>query len=121
MYSWDRSLQWQHYSNRSAIIGHSNGHNCVVFMCCGVTIRAGRYLGYARLRVTYLLQAEAASGSAIGAVIAAALAAKHTVPIHATLYVIRKAIETATARRFLLDGYPRVVNDGYPTVHDQVR
>ncbi len=82
---------------------------------------AGRFLGYARLRITHLLREEAASGSAIGNVIAAALDAKRTVPLPATLAVIRKAIADSPARRFLLDGYPRVVSDGYPTVQDQVR
>ncbi len=83
--------------------------------------RAGRYLGYARLRVTHLLRAEAESGSVVGNVIASALSSKRTVPLNATLYVIRQAIAQSPARRFLLDGYPRVVSDGYPTVQDQVR
>lgn len=82
--------------------------------------RAGTALGYARLRVTHLLRAEAASGSVVGKVIARALAARRTVPTDAAVAVIAAAVGKAPTRRFLLDGYPRTVNDGYPSVQDQV-
>uniref|UniRef100_A0A7S1CGK1 Adenylate kinase n=1 Tax=Bicosoecida sp. CB-2014 TaxID=1486930 RepID=A0A7S1CGK1_9STRA len=80
---------------------------------------AGLKLGYHRLHVQQLLRAEAASGTALGARIADALAAGVTVPLDASLPVIRAAINESSARRFLLDGFPRVVSDGFPNAHDQ--
>ena len=82
--------------------------------------RAGKAFGYARLRVTHLLRAEVETGSSLGLRIAAALEARRTVAVPDTLAVIKGAINRSAARRFLLDGYPRVVSDGYPSVQDQV-
>jgi adenylate kinase family enzyme len=85
-----------------------------------LAMRAGRELGYHVLHVTQLLQQEAAAGSARGAVVAAAFAAKRTVPADVAVDVIRAAMASSTASRFLLDGFPRVVSAGFPHVHDQV-
>jgi len=82
--------------------------------------RAGKSYGYARLRVTHLLRAEASTGSALGVTIATALEAKRTVPIDATLKVIKDAIARSPAKKFLIDGFPRIVSDGFPSVQDQV-
>jgi UMP-CMP kinase len=81
---------------------------------------AGKSFGYARLRVTHLLRAEVATGSSLGATIHTALTACRTVPIDATLAVIRNAIARSPAKKFLIDGFPRVVSDGFPSVQDQV-
>ena len=83
-------------------------------------LRAGRELGYEHVKVTELLAEEAARGSPVGHEIAASLAAHRTAPIGATVTVIAAAMRASTARRFLLVGCPRVVSDGFPSVHDQV-
>jgi adenylate kinase family enzyme len=84
-------------------------------------MRAGRALGYAPIRVTALLQAEAAdTDSPYAADIKLALATKRTAPVEATIAVVRRAMAQSTAKRFILDGYPRVVSVGYPRVSDQV-
>ena len=84
-------------------------------------MRAGRALGYAPIRVTALLQEEAANAdSPYAADVKLAFATKRTAPIEATIAVIRRAMAASTAKRFILDGYPRVVSVGYPRVSDQV-
>ncbi len=84
-------------------------------------MRAGRALGYAPIRVTALLQEEAANeDSPYAADVKLAFATKRTAPIEATIAVIRRAMASSTAKRFILDGYPRVVSVGYPRVSDQV-
>jgi adenylate kinase len=85
-----------------------------------LALRAGKLLGYCTLRVPSLLQVEARSGSAAGAVIADAFARKATVPVETALAVIQKAILSSSCTRFLLEGFPRTVTHGFPSVHDQV-
>ena len=34
--------------------------------------------------------------------------------------MLRNAIARSSAKRFLVDGYPRIVSDGFPSVQDQV-
>lgn len=105
--------------------GGFHKHIVVLMGACGsgrgeFALRAGRELGYEHVRVTELLAEEAKLGSAAGLEIAASLAAHRTAPIGATLAVIAGAMRASTARRFLLDGFPRLVSDGHPAVHDQV-
>ena len=85
-----------------------------------LAVRAGRELNYHQLQVTKLLDAEVASGSATGAVIAAALKAKRSVPSEAVIDVLRRAMAGSPAPRFILDGFPRLTSDGFPGVHDQI-
>lgn len=90
-----------------------------------LAVAAGRELGYATLRVGRLLRAHVAARGRHAAVIAAALAAGRTVPAAVAADVIADAVAAATASspsctRFLLDGFPRVVHDGAPGVHDQL-
>ena len=85
-----------------------------------LAVRAGRELSYHQLQVTKLLDAEVASGSALGRQIAAALEAKRTVPTEAVLTLVRRAMLGSPATRFLLDGFPRLTSAGFPAVHDQV-
>jgi len=82
--------------------------------------RAGLSLGYHHLRVTELLRREMALGSADGVAIARAFRLGRTAPVDAVLRVLKKAIAGSRSRRFLLDGFPRVVSDGFPGVHDQL-
>lgn len=81
--------------------------------------RVGRQLGYHRLHARQLLRAEAQSGTAMGARIAQAMAAGVTAPLDATTAVLRAAINESSATRFLIDGFPRLVSDGFPGAHDQ--
>ena len=84
-------------------------------------MRAGQALGYAPIRVTELLRAEAENpDSPWAADIRLALDTKRTAPLAATMAVIRQAMAGTTATRYILDGYPRVVSQGYPRVSDQV-
>ena len=85
-----------------------------------LAVRAGRDLSYQQLQVTKLLDAEVASGSALGESIAAALAAKRSVPTEAVVTLVRRAMLGSPATRFLLDGFPRLTSAGFPGVHDQV-
>ena len=82
--------------------------------------RAGLAHGYHHLRVTDLLAEEARIGSADGVAIQRAIDLGRTAPVDATIRVIRKAIAASRSNKFLLDGYPRLVSDGFPGVHDQV-
>lgn len=85
--------------------------------------RAGLELGYQTLDVDALIAAESASGEepALGAPLAAALAARRSAPVEAVCGVLAKAMAGSAASKFLLVGYPRVISVGYPSVHDQVR
>lgn len=85
-----------------------------------LAVRAGLELGYATLRVPALLREEAAAGSALSAVIAEAMEAKRTVPTEAVVALLRRAVLRSGASRFIVDGFPRVVSAGFPSVHDQV-
>jgi adenylate kinase family enzyme len=92
--------------------------------CLGeeLAARAGVELGYCTLDCEALLAAEARrEGSAAGRAIAAAAAAKRTPPLDATLSVLAAAMAAAgSAQKFVLDGFPRVVSQGFPAAHDQV-
>jgi adenylate kinase family enzyme len=70
--------------------------------------------------VTQLLQAEMESGSALAPVIAGAMAMRRAVPLEAVLEVLHRAVRRSVASRFILDGFPRAVSLGFPSVHDQV-
>ena len=83
---------------------------------------AGKQLGYHRLRVTHLLkeEAELESDSPYSEDIKLAFATNRTAPLDATIHVIRNAVQRSHAQRFILDGFPRVVSQGYPSVQDMV-
>lgn len=85
-----------------------------------LAVRAGLELGYATLRVPALLREEAGAGSALSAVITEAMEAKRTVPTEAVVALLRRAVLRSGASRFIVDGFPRVVSAGFPSVHDQV-
>jgi adenylate kinase len=80
----------------------------------------GKNHGYSRIRVTEILDAEAAKDTADGEIIRSAIREKRTVPVKYTISAIKNAILAANNDKFIIDGYPRVVSDGYPLVHDQV-
>lgn len=81
---------------------------------------AGRMLGYQHLRMTHLLQAEAQKPTELGREVNRALQLKQTVSLSAAIQVLKEAIRKSRCNRFLLDGFPRVVSDGFPAIHDQV-
>eukprot|EP01138_Halocafeteria_seosinensis_P007411 gb/GECG01007576.1/.p1 GENE.gb/GECG01007576.1/~~gb/GECG01007576.1/.p1 ORF type:complete len:1604 (+),score=244.01 gb/GECG01007576.1/:1-4812(+) len=83
---------------------------------------AGKKLGYHRLRVTYLLkeEAELGSDSPYSEDIKLSFETNRTAPLEATIYVINKAIQRCHAQRFILDGFPRVVSEGFPSAQDMV-
>jgi adenylate kinase len=85
------------------------------------SMRASLQMGYATLRMTHILRDAAAAGGADGHAIGEALALKRTTPLGPTLRALRKAmLAFPRTRRFILDGFPRQVSAGFPSVHDQV-
>jgi adenylate kinase len=84
------------------------------------TSRAGLSLGYETLRVPKLLAQEASHGTERGKALKQAIDKHRTAPVKETVEVIREAIAKSRAHRFILDGFPRLVSEGFPSVHDQV-
>jgi adenylate kinase len=84
------------------------------------TSRAGLQLGYHTLRVPKLLEEEAARDTPRAAAVRRALGMHRTCPLDATVQVLREAMARSTATRFILDGFPRLTSEGFPSVHDQV-
>lgn len=83
--------------------------------------RAGRELGYATLDVLGLYALEESTDSVAGKALGAARLAGRTPPLDASLTVIKKAVDAlGSTPRFILDGFPRLVSQGFPGVHDQI-
>ena len=51
--------------------------------------------------------------------VALALKNSRTVAMDVSISILRRALQSSLAKRFLLDGFPRLVSDGFPGVHDQ--
>lgn len=81
----------------------------------------GRAFGYTRISTSELLRREAKVESPRGRLVARAMREGRTVPADVVLQLVRRAMRDAASERFLLDGFPRVVSDGFPLVHDQVQ
>ena len=73
---------------------------------CGLLRKAG--FGFTHLSTGYLLRMEVAKGSALGAEVAAVMAAGGVVPDDAVLRLLCAAVEAAPGphRRVLIDGFP---------------
>lgn len=83
-------------------------------------VRAARELGYTTLKVSSLLREEMDAASDLSGPIAEALASKRTLAPAIAVAVIHKAVLRSHCSRILIDGYPRTVSVGFPSVHDQV-
>jgi len=79
----------------------------------------GREHGFARVHVTELLRAEAASGSEAGAAIARCFKMQRTVPHDILLPLVLRESRRLGRSDIVLDGYPRLVSWSYPLIHDQ--
>ena len=85
-----------------------------------VTTLLGRKHGFMRVDVPGIQDAEAETQSRDGAVIKLCRAQSRTVPTDVTLRLLRRAIFGSGNTRFLLDGFPQQVSEGYPLAHDQL-
>jgi UMP-CMP kinase len=85
-----------------------------------VTTLLGRKHGFTRVDVPGIQDAEAETQSRDGAVIKLCRAQSRTVPTDVTLRLLRRAIFGSGNTRFLLDGFPQQVSEGYPLAHDQL-
>jgi adenylate kinase family enzyme len=85
-----------------------------------VCARLGHRLRYARIRVTLLQEEEVAAGTERGKRIAAAVKAGRAAALADTLFLIKRAMARVRPAAFVLDGFPRLVADGFPSIHDQV-
>ena len=75
--------------------------------------RVSAEFGFAHLSAGDLLRAEVDRGSAEGAAINAHQAAGTLVPVETTLRLISRAMSASRARRVLIDGYPRSVEQAH--------
>lgn len=80
----------------------------------------GKEQHYTRIRTTTLLQQESKRNTEWGQEIRDAFEQKRAVATAVPIALIKRAMARARNNRFLLDGYPRLVNDGYPGVFDQL-
>lgn len=76
--------------------------------------------GYEYIKVTNILQEASEIDDEQGMVIRECFMKRKTVPTVITLSILRKAILRSEFHKFIIDGYPRTVSDGTPTVHEQV-
>jgi adenylate kinase family enzyme len=78
-----------------------------------------RHHRFFHVHTTTLFNEEIARGSALGRQIALAREAQRTVPLDAAIAVIKNEVIRSGCAHVLLDGFPRLVGDGFPLVHDQ--
>ena len=78
-----------------------------------------RERGYVRLDVATLYENEISKGTRAGAAIAAAAKKSQTTPLEVSIGVIQAAVRSSGASKYIVDGFPLVVSDGFPFAHDQ--
>lgn len=85
-------------------------------VCTMITLQKG----YEYIKLTNILREAGEIDNERGRVISECFKKKQTVPTVITLEVLHEAILRSQSNKFVIDGYPRTVSDGTPTVHEQV-
>mmetsp|Transcript_11757 Transcript_11757/g.35013 ORF Transcript_11757/g.35013 Transcript_11757/m.35013 type:complete len:240 (+) Transcript_11757:183-902(+) len=101
-------------SPRAAASGEGEGKALVLFCLGGPGAGKGTQcarlqeeFGFAHLSAGDLLREERNSGSDVGEMIESYIKDGRIVPVAVTLGLIRKAMEAAPTKRFVIDGFPR--------------